>query len=527
MLTWRFEIDLARDYRFDDPLGDVSAWVQAAQWWYGQADSFGEVAPTATLRLDLDNSEGVFSPELPEAPYRDRIARGMIVRVRAALDGEPVSLWYGKVRSIAPTVGAMGEKQVRLIAEDQTPELSDADYAPPLQRDVTLDEPVRAIFARPLAVWPYESDYWLLGVPGCSELGTTTRLFGSTPTDLDVCLTRLPFVGDAPRVTQAPESPLGLINDIVPSEAGGRFYWNARLPAWTLHNRGRDFEDLTPDAEFTSDWFDAADYRFMDTIINSVAVQYQPRSQGEEGVIYRAANLPILIPILGSTTITARYQDPNIPSANVSAVNIIPPEPYTDYSASDNDDGTGDRTHRVGVLLNDYGDRADLTLVNNDVDDDIYINLLQIRGDPLNAYERRTKSAVNGPSLARYGRVARTLNAPYISSDGFAASFASYLVNRYGEPFGRFASVSFVTNKTRERAEQALARQAGDKVRIVEPALGHDGTYVIVGERHALTGGGSDTHIVTWILHPCSQIAYWLLGVPGRSELGVTTRLFF
>jgi len=63
----------------------------------------------------------------------------------------------------------------------------------------------------------------------------------------------------------------------------------------------------------------------------------------------------------------------------------------------------------------------------------------------------------------------------------------------------------------------------GSRIRVVDVQTGHDAEYFVIGEQHERTLGAG--HQVTWFLEPADMNTYWILGVAGLSELGVTTYL--
>lgn len=518
MPTYTISLDTARDQSF---AADITTYVRHMTWANGMADSYDSVSSHARLQLTLDNTSGDFSPEKSGATYA-ALNKGMFLRVRA--DG--VTLYLGKLTHVLPALGVYGEKAVVLTCDDPLLALTDGrvSYYPPLQLDVTLDEPLRRMFDDGLMALPYVQDFWLLGAAGSSELGATTILFdASNMLTFDIGKTELAFVGDL----DTGGDPGAFIETLLDAEAGGRFFYDARTSEIVFHNRHRDILNDTLFATLSVDDFESADYHYGDDVANHVTVRFRPREVGAiRSVIWSAANVPIWLEGKGSRSIVARFRDPLQDAVFIGAQDVLLPTEGTDYLVTDSK-GV-ERVGDVDISVQLLGSAAAINLYNSSPRARIVI-LLQLRGTPIVAYDQQQIEAVSGDSIRDHDFRRRVINVPAMSSADDAFTYADYTLTRFFYPIGRFVRLTFVANKSAVRLTRALTAMIGSRVRISDTSgqTGHEADYILVGEQHEVVAGSEPTHTVTWILKPAVREIFWILGVSGKSELGSTTILAF
>lgn len=529
---WQVDIDLDRTGNYAVDYSRITHTVISAAWTTGLGDSDDEIAQPARLTLTLDNSTGDFFPENTASPFYDLLDRRPLIRIRALHNSTTRTLYEGKIVSVQPTVGQAGDARCIITAEDPMLSLLDAEYTPALLEQVTTDAALTPIFAAPLVLYPYASDYWILDAVGAAELGTNTRLFGTLPTNFDTGNTTLAFVGDN-LDRGAGVSAQGFIRDIVAAEAGGRFFFDPAARQFVFHNRQHDSLNPTPAATFTAADFTRAEYVSGRDLLNAVTIDFQPRVVGSPGsVLWSAGNLPLRLGPGETRRLTARYTDPaSTERARVGGKAMIAPQASVDYVANQREDGSGrDRTKRLIITAEFGAARATLTLVNP-TGRDLYITTLQLRGTPITSYETQTVSAVDAQSIADHDRRDRALSLPALDDAEFAQSCADVLVGRYKTPLARFRSVtlSVGADDACGNLTQALTRAVGDRITLTDAQTSHDRDYIIVGSRHVVQAGGVHPHDVTWLLRPAERTQYWRLsdGVTftALSTLGDSTRL--
>ena len=106
-----------------------------------------------------------------------------------------------------------------------------------------------------------------------------------------------------------------------------------------------------------------------------------------------------------------------------------------------------------------------------------------------------------------------------------ASGIAAYLVDNRNSPRGEVNSITFDAAQNDTVASLAASRTIGDLIYTAEKQTGTSSTYFIIGEKHSVRYSTHLDYSVTWFLESASIVAYWLVGVAGRSELGQTTYL--
>lgn len=514
-IVYRLEVDLNRDGRYAEsaPDGDLSAYVAGLDWREGMAASFDEVAAPAELRVALVN-DGAFDPESDDAAYAGRLTPGLLVRLQADDGAATHTLFVGRLKRVMLSPSAFGVRGVVLVVQDVLLELLDAEYAPPLLRDATIDMALRPLFDLPLVPWPYASSFWMLDMGASAALDTGARLYEDTATDFETGRTQLVFAGDNLDRGEG-VSAQGAIRDLVAAEAGGRFFWQAQTGRFVFHNRAHDVLNDMISGTFDGDEFtpEGTVYAYGDSLINALTVGYQPRRAGNPtSVLWSAAALPLTVAAGSTLTLDLRYTDLDNLDALVGAYDVLRPAPFADYTATRTPNGGGDRTLQLSVTLRPGAGRASLRLINPDPVNPVYVQALRVRGTPLAALPPLQARHTAPASIAAYERhEPQPLTLRAVDDGEFAGQIARFIVNRSSEPLARFASVRFVANAADGLMQHALTRQVGDKIRIVHARLGHDADYVIVGQSHRVRAGGEQPHVVTWVLLPHRRTTYWRL----------------
>ena len=519
-ITYGLEVDLARDTGFSEshPLSDLTRYVLGVTAEYGLSNSQAEVAEPAELRVTLDNTGGDFYPEDPNATYYGLLTPGLLVRLNATFQGATHRLWTGRLRSVEVTPARLGPGKMTLIARDMMPDLINADYKPALQRSVTADTILTTLFNAdlPAARWPYEDRPAAVSAYTEFEAGIATQA----------------WVGDnSENAAQRGVQPRQHIAEVVAPEGGGRFFWNAAalpLGRWTFHNREHDILETIAETLVDGD-FDQPDnaYLWGDRIINRVSYDHVPRKVGTPGsIVYTYPRLPLAI---GKRNLnpkwTARFTDPAEPSARVGIIDFIEPVAGVDYSATDELPlGSGDRTDRLTLTVDDYADKADIDLLSSE-NSTIYLQVFQLKATPLYTYDRQTVTEENATSIQTYGiREQPPVLLLSVDSEIYARALAQWTIALYAEPFGRYETVSFEALKSDTRTQRALERQVGDKIRLEFAVGNHQRDYIIVGARHSIQENGI-SHRVRWVLAPRPLPSFFRFDDPVLSLLDNDNRL--
>lgn len=165
---------------------------------------------------------------------------------------------------------------------------------------------------------------------------------------------------------------------------------------------------------------------------------------------------------------------------------------------------------------------------------DGYLTKLQARGRGIYDYEQVSVEALDTASRALYGERVLTVDQFYQSDPAIPAAAAAWLLATYAAPRTNAKTVTLLGHYSDERMRQALGLEISDRIGLREEATGIDtqtGTsatvhgYYINSVSGRIDAGGLVS--VTFQLAPGYAFDYWILGIAGSSELGVTTRLGF
>lgn len=525
--NYRIQADWGRDLGFDHAQSDLTDDVIAVQYTYGLTQPFEEVAPPSQMVVTLNNGDGKYFVEDAGSPLYNVFRKGVLVRLQRLVSGNWRTVYVGtlEVLQVTPTVNP--PKIAQITVGDPMRALEDAEYLPPLQIGVSTGEALTTLFESGVVVHPYPHLYWMVGIPGSSEVGTTTRVFEVEILDADNGHTLLAQVGD-----NADEgfgvSAAGFLRDVVASELGGRFFFNPKAHAnafgtfefWDRYH----LSGLATAIDISAIAQEEAPpvYRVGDDIINHVEINYEPRVIGGAGsVLYTQTSAASLAPGQGRTFV-AHYRDLDVQSARVGGMDMIDPIPTIDYTANSAQDGSGtDLTASLGVAIRFDGGSAEVTLFNN-ATIPLYVTHFQLRGTPITSFQRETATASDGQSIADYGLHKRVLNINFLGYNEQAQIYAQALLGRFKTPIGR---VERVTLRNATLLDQPSLMGLGVVCDLPGVSSGET-RYVIMGVEHLLDATTGDD-LLTLVLEPLQRLTYWVLGIAGQSEVGVTTKVGF
>lgn len=509
-LTYKLLFDTNFDGTFAENV-DLSGRLIAANWSLGMASSHEYICQPLMAQLLLSNIDGAFSQDIPGAAY-NYIQKNMLVRLTVSRKAATYTLFTGWVDSLL-TQDIYYTTSAQLIIRCKTLQLQDAEYLPMLKTNVRVDEVLTEVFDSTLVAFPYARSFWVLGQ---SELGTNTYLFQNNFTSFEQAITTLDWAGDVDEGYGV--SAWGYIMQVVGAEVGGRIFFN-RDGLYEFHNRYHDV--LTASSVTLTD----ADYEdpqvILQEIYNKATVNYYPREVGTPAsTLFASDDVPFLMRAKTSREFTMRYRDPSNKSASVGGTDVISPILGTDIIANSAADGSGTNVSNALNLNAVVGGTATRVNLKNLTDADMYITTFQVRGTPLTRFNREVATAQDAESIYTYDNLNM---APYegtfISDKDFADGYANQLVQRYKSPVTRYETIRFQIQGRIDSGANILPYSIGDIVRITNSVTGHDKTYAIVGETHAVDG---HLHNVTWTLRLSTRVKVWVLGT---NTLGVDTVL--
>ncbi len=193
---------------------------------------------------------------------------------------------------------------------------------------------------------------------------------------------------------------------------------------------------------------------------------------------------------------------------------------------------TTDRTSDISIVTTAGANLATFVVTNNGATS-AFLTKLQIRGKLVTTYDPVTVESSNAAHIARVGENISRLDMPYQASSTFGALVAAYFAYLYPATSQYNVDAILVRPCLDERLMiRCLALDIGSRIGIRESVIGaapeYPGVpasasigYFIQRVSGVVTPGGILE--LSYGLAPADPQPYWLLGIPGFSELGVST----
>jgi len=487
---------------------DVSADVisdVAADWGIHSASQEDRVAGAGSLTFELDNSAqcsggvlGYYSPGSPNV--RVGFGIGTAVRLVLAHDfyGEKVA-WVGTIEAAPPTPTLTTPKTaVRCVDW-----MAEAERAKLSGLAVQIDAQSDALFATLVAAMEKQP-------PGGTLSGSGSDVY---PYALD----------DA----QDEENEVSTLLQRLALSEYGLVY----VVAGTLVFEGRRRRGGAGSVRLAldDDVITALSISHArDDVLNRVQVSIHPRRRdvAATSVLF---NLADSVEVVRNTSVVIQcpYRDPNQQAQRVGGIDMVAPVASTDYFGNTADDGSGTNiTSQFVVTAIFGGNSADLTLTNNGPLDGFILAGARLRGRGLYDFEPIISDVRDDASVTAYGENPLAYDMPYQASPANALDTAQFLLNLNKGERTRATSVSYVANWDLATVEQAFNLTISDRVSVTCAAAGLDAVvYFVNGVSLDVSMGG--VVVVTYDLSPADISQYWLLEIPGRTEIDETTVLGF
>lgn len=459
------------------------------------------IASTGELDFALDNSvsnsAGVQSYYSPLSSVK-RTGYDFNIPVRFTLSHGATSgvKFRGKLSEIMPTAGVDADLMVPCKALDWFDDAATLDLPDlPVQLSKRGDEIVTAIL-----------DGLAAGdQPIARDIETSLETFAIA---LDGAVT-----GGRPKVRET-------LNQLALSDAGYCY----TLGDGTIRYENRHHRALNPTVEITLDGNTIAPGGIVvpgsrDDIYSSVQIAVKPTETDAAAttVVYALENTTTLVqPGVTLGTIFGAYRDPSNRDI-IGGTDTVDPVATTDYTMNAAQDGSGaNLTASFTVTASRTGRGVRFSITNNGSVAG-YITKLQLRGKAIYRYDAMVEVAVAGA----YGTRPLQVVMPFQNNVNVAESWAAFLANILSTPFAHVRSVTFCASKSTALMQAAILREPGDRIEIAELVTAVDAPFTINSVRLECQPGG----IVwcTWGLEPAARQRYWLWGIDGSSNWGLST----
>lgn len=464
--------------------------------WPGDIVTFDGVAGEYIVEsVETDPSDSItFQPGLVEAVADD---------AAVTLIGRNFTRFRGRIDSIDPAPGIFERRTVHIEAVDW---MDDAARAKVSGIPVQLQKRADEIFEELIASVPFEPD----GLEIDESPDTYAYAMDSAQDEKSTVLSQLQKLA---------LSEFGLIYQ----KADGTVVFESRTRRATSEGIVETFADVSALTGFASSVA-------RDDAPSRVQMITHPRKvdASNESVLFRLDN-PLQIGAKSSVTILGPYRDPNQEAERVGGTDMQTPVAYTDYEANSQSDGGGTDVTGNVTLTPSFGGNGARVLIANNGSSTAWLTLLQLRGRGIYDYQNIVLEAEDEDAQINVGTTV-SADMPFQDNAALGAELALWILNLYSdiENLAESATV-FIPRYDEALADRVLSREISDRIDIVEQMTGFEaeetGGHFI--QNVSLTIDARDNVSVTWGLAPANRQQFWLLEIPGRSELDETAVLGF
>ena len=514
--TWTIAIDLNGDGDFTDANEDITSYVMpGSSWQLGFTEPYQAIARAATCTLILNNADKRFSPENSGGALYPDFDVGKKIKISANYSSTDYVLFNGRVDDIQPAPNTKGERKTTLISSGFLQEAQGAEVFIPVMENVTGDEVIAEILSN-TTLYPagLPADVWTLGV---SALGTDSKLAAiSGYLSAEVGKSTFTVIGD--EWTDG-ISVYGALRDVAGREAGRVFV--DRDGIINFWNRHYLIEKTSVDATLAETAFSNMGYVYGQRIINDVIVQARPRLIGSSVEQLAQIDKAVKIGAGKTKSINFRYRDQDS-NAKISGKSLVQPVKTADYTATENEDGTGtDYTESVtAAIIDEKANRCKVEFANT-APVGVWLQPgAKIQGIKITDFGIVDAENDDETSIFVYQRQPFTYE--FVMDDvDVAEGMSNYWLSIWKDPTGRITSVTLPAYRDATTLTQALTRTIGDRITLSETQTGNSADYFIIGEIWSLGGKNA---FVTWMLEPADNQAFWILNT---SALNNSTVLAF
>jgi len=478
MADWSLLVDWDRNNSFADAYDDITADVTDQITWSLGCRAFKPIADEMELRFTVWNEDRKYSPEYASSPLYGKMLPNVPVQLKFGTE----VMWSGVLKNIKPAPLKFGKRRATVVCSGIKWLLDRIQVYTDLYQNVTADVVIRAILlgvVRP----PVGTTYWVLGVPGYTELGVTTRLGAITDLmALDEGVEVFEYIGDniqesAIITTETKMGGYQVISDLVTAERGLFYFNRAGKAVFWNQNKLLDYSAVDVTIDNTADDFKYATP--ADELVNRVKITCFPRSES-------ATNTEILWSLDGTMPIPA------------GAVRDI----YVNYKTTEGSGrgakdvqtpAGGDLVYTgAGTLIASVdagGQQAKITIQNTNAYSECEITTLVLRGRVISSVYPLEVVEEDLPSIKAHGLHSKKFVFKHVNSPAQAKDIAEFMLwhRLYHKKIlsGRAESVDLVDQPADESHEQ-IAYTMGHKILLNDFQLNHSAEYLIVGEQHTL-----------------------------------------
>jgi hypothetical protein len=491
--TPKIEIELVSSDGWTDVTADVLQDPPlAVRYGIQDTDPMALVADTGSASFALDNSrrnsggkQGYYSPG--HANVRSGFDEGKPVRVSFAYSGTTYYKFVGRIQSIEMMPDEFGDAYSLVTATDWM------DYAAgqkigdlAIQSSKRVDQVLPTILAK-VPIQPRATSY-----------GTGQETFDSVfNTDQ----------GDKMSVRS-------LLEKLALNEYGQMYVEGDTVGGETFRfdNRHVRMASVPSDSIITlsSDMGELEIEYTRERVKNIVKARVYPLDvDSDASTVIWYNQIPFSIDAGATVTMQVAYRDPGT-GQRISAADVVDPlVAGTDYDfGSASGTPASDMTSSLSIAATIGGNTATLALTNNAATPG-YVNLLQLRGKGIYAYDPLTSESRDSDSVAQRGELELAIDLKQHSSPNTGQAFAHYLRGRMDVPTKYPRTVRFVANISDARMIAALSGEPSSRFILAHGLTGLNDGFFINGIELELTYGRILT--CNWICVPAGALMNYLI----------------
>lgn len=445
------------------------------------SDPRARVADAGVIKFELDNSInnsggllGYYSPDNSNLRDPD-FNLGMLVRV--GMEKDSVTEWFaqGRITSIEPDPGLLGDKRVLVTAGDWM-ELAANTVMPRIevQESVTDDQALQTII-----------DALGSDAPASTDLDVGDYTYDYAFTDVEDERT---FI-------------MSVLQSLGQSGQGRLFITGSSTSGEVLKyvNLTNLLSIGTPVATFVNDFTAAKASRKVRTRVRRVLATAYPHAKDSAPVVLFNLTEELSIPAGETAEFVGYFRDPNDSSAKkIAAINVVQPVASTDFNFSSTSGSGSDLNASLGFEVWSVGTKSFRVRVVNNSGSTGYLWFYQVRGEGLYPYDELSYSATDTTINERDG-ITLDYDLPYQSTQPILAEVASALLGWYSVESTQLPYIDFVPSLSEDDFEKMRVSKPGELVAATDTVTGISYNMLVVGRELQIWNNGKYIHARLYI----------------------------
>lgn len=436
------------------------------------SDPRARVADAGVIKFELDNSTnnsggllGYYSPDngnLRDAEFN----LGMLVRVGMEKDGDTEWFAQGRITSIDPDPGLLGDKRVLITAGDWI-ELAANTVMPRIevQESVTDDQALQTII-----------DALGSDAPASTDLDVGDYTYEYAFTDVEDERTYV----------------MSVLQSLGQSGQGRIFITGGTSSGEVLKyvNLTNLLSIGTPVANFVNDFTAAKASRKVRARVRRVLATAYPHAKDSAPVVLFNLTEELSIPAGETAEFVGYFRDPNDSSAKkIAAINVVQPVAATDFNFSSVSGSGSDLNTSLGFEVWSVGTKSFRVRVVNNSGSTGHLWFFQVRGEGLYPYDELSYSATDTTINERDG-ITLDYDLPYQSTQPILAEIASALLGWYSVESTQLPYIDFVPSLSEDDFEKMLVSKPGELIAVTDTVTGISYNMLVVGRELQIWNNG-------------------------------------